>query len=77
MRFPRLEIVNRPTRRHGTAYGPFFSRDLAQRYEQELLGLFQIRRCTETLTPSPRTSRLYLWRDEPVFAAVPVRREPG
>jgi excinuclease UvrABC nuclease subunit len=51
--FPRLDIVNRPTRRHGTVYGPFFNRDLAQRYEQELLGLFQVRRCTETLTPSP------------------------
>lgn len=53
-RFPRLEAVNRPARRHGTAYGPFFSRDLAQRYEQEVLGLFQIRRCTETLTPTPQ-----------------------
>jgi excinuclease ABC subunit C len=51
--FPRLEIVNRPTRRHGVAYGPFLSRDSAQRYEQELLGLFQIRRCTETLAPAP------------------------
>jgi excinuclease ABC subunit C len=51
--FPRLEIVNRPSRKHETAYGPFFSRDLAQRYEQELLGLFQVRRCTETLEPAP------------------------
>lgn len=51
--FPRLEIVNRPTRRHSTAYGPFFSRDAAQRYESELLGLFQVRRCTETLVPIP------------------------
>jgi excinuclease ABC subunit C len=51
--FARLEIVNRPARRHGSAYGPFFSRELAQRYEQELLGLFQMRRCTETLAPSP------------------------
>jgi excinuclease ABC subunit C len=51
--FPRIEILNRPSRRHSAAYGPFFSRDLAQRYEQELLGLFQIRRCTETLQPAP------------------------
>ena len=51
--FPRLESVQRPGRRHSVAYGPFFSRDLAQRYEQELLGLFPIRRCTETLTPAP------------------------
>ncbi len=49
--YPRLEIVNRPTRRHSVAYGPFLSRDAAQSYEQELLGLFQIRRCTETLVP--------------------------
>ena len=50
--FPRLEIVNRPARRHLAAYGPFLNRDAAQRYEQELLGLFQIRRCTETLAPA-------------------------
>jgi len=51
--FPRLEIVNRPRRRHTNAYGPFFSRDLAQTYEQEIEALFQVRRCTETLAPSP------------------------
>jgi len=51
--FPRLEIVNRPRRRHTIAYGPFFSRDLAQIHEQELEGLFQVRRCTETLAPAP------------------------
>jgi hypothetical protein len=51
--FPRLEIVNRPTRRHSAAYGPFLSREAAQRYEQELSGLFQVRRCTETLIPAP------------------------
>jgi hypothetical protein len=50
--YPRLEIVNRPTRRHSSAYGPFLSRDAAQSYEQELLGLFQVRRCTETLLPA-------------------------
>jgi excinuclease UvrABC nuclease subunit len=50
--FPRLEIINRPARRHSAAYGPFFNRDAAQRYEQGLLGLFQIRRCTETLEPA-------------------------
>ena len=51
--FPRLEIVNRPRRRHTIAYGPFFSRDLAQNYQQEIEGLFQIRRCPETLAPQP------------------------
>lgn len=51
--FPRLEIVNRPTRRHSAAYGPFLNRESAQRYEQELSGLFQVRRCSETLIPAP------------------------
>ena len=51
--FPRLETVNRPRRRHTVAYGPFFSRDLAQHHQQEIEGLFQVRRCTETLAPSP------------------------
>ncbi len=52
-RFPRLEIVNRPARRKRISFGPFLTRDLAQRYEQEILGLFQIRRCTEVLDPAP------------------------
>jgi excinuclease ABC subunit C len=51
--FPRLRVANRISRRHGPAYGPFPNRDAAQRYEQEILGLFQIRRCTEALTPDP------------------------
>ncbi len=51
--FPRLEIVNRPSAKNSAVYGPFLSRDLAQRYEQQVLGLFQLRRCTEVLHPSP------------------------
>jgi hypothetical protein len=51
--FPRLAVVNRIPRQTGPAFGPFPSRDQAQRYEQEVLGLFQIRRCTETLAPHP------------------------
>lgn len=51
--FPRLVVVNQITRKGDPVYGPFPSRDAAQRYEQELLGLFQIRRCTETLAPHP------------------------
>ena len=42
-RLPKLEAV----------YGPFQGRDAAQMYQQELLGLFQIRRCTERLEPHP------------------------
>jgi excinuclease UvrABC nuclease subunit len=51
--FPRLEVVNRLSRKSTAAFGPFSSRELTQRYEQEVLGLFQIRRCTEVLTPHP------------------------
>jgi excinuclease UvrABC nuclease subunit len=51
--FPRLAVVNRIPKRRTSLYGPFQSRDLAQKYEQELLGLFQIRRCVESLDPHP------------------------
>ena len=52
--FPRVRVVNRISRRNGPTYGPFPNRDAAQRYEQELLGLFQIRRCTDSFTPDPQ-----------------------
>jgi hypothetical protein len=51
--FPRLEITNRPSGKSSAVCGPFFSRDVAQRYEQEVLALFQLRRCTENLDPRP------------------------
>jgi excinuclease ABC subunit C len=53
--WPRLEVRNRlsrgPSQDNSAVFGPFFSRDLAQRYEQEVLGLFQLRRCTDVLAP--------------------------
>jgi excinuclease ABC subunit C len=49
--YPRLEVLNRIPRKSGQVFGPFANREFAQRYEQEVLGLFQIRRCTETLAP--------------------------
>ena len=49
--FPRLRVTNRIPRQDVPLFGPFPNRDLAQLYEQEVLGLFQIRRCTEPLTP--------------------------
>lgn len=52
--FPRLRSMNRISRRDAAVYGPFPSRDAAQHYEQEVLGLFQIRRCTEVLAPHPQ-----------------------
>jgi excinuclease ABC subunit C len=51
--FPRLEVLNRIPRGSSQVFGPFASRDLAQRYEQEVLSLFQIRRCSDTLAPHP------------------------
>jgi len=51
--FPRLMASNRIPRKAGPLFGPFSSRDAAQRYEQDVLGLFQIRRCTEILMPHP------------------------
>lgn len=51
--FPRLAVGNRISRGSEAVIGPFVSRDAAQRYEDEALALFQIRRCTETLAPHP------------------------
>jgi excinuclease ABC subunit C len=49
--FPRLRVTNRIPRQDAPLFGPFASRDLAQAYEQEVLSLFQIRRCTDVLAP--------------------------
>jgi hypothetical protein len=49
--FPRLEVTNRPSGRLNPVWGPFAARAAAQDYEQSVLGLFQIRRCTEVLVP--------------------------
>jgi len=51
-RFPRLTVTNRVPRRETLLIGPFSSRSAAQTYEQQVAGLFQIRRCTEPLKPS-------------------------
>lgn len=49
--FPRTMITTRLGR--GLFYGPFASRAAAERFDGELLDLFQIRRCEENLAPSP------------------------
>jgi excinuclease UvrABC nuclease subunit len=49
--FPRTMVTTRLGR--GVFYGPFASRAAAERYDGELLDLFQIRRCEENLSPSP------------------------
>jgi excinuclease ABC subunit C len=51
--FPRVIVANRLSRNDGVFFGPFPSRDVAQQYEQELAGLFQLRRCVERLMPEP------------------------
>jgi len=50
--FPRLSVQNRLPKQLVPAYGPFSTRDSAEQFEQRVLPLFQIRRCTETLSPS-------------------------
>jgi hypothetical protein len=53
-RFPRITVTNRPGQREGQwAFGPFPSRAAAERYADELLKLFLLRRCEENLEPSP------------------------
>src|SRR3984957_20304733 len=49
--FPRTMITTRLGR--GLFYGPFANRAAAERFDGELLDLFQIRRCEENLIPSP------------------------
>ncbi|HEY1754086.1 MAG TPA: hypothetical protein VGG72_01725 [Bryobacteraceae bacterium] len=49
--FPRTMITTRLGR--GLSYGPFASRAAADRFNEALLDLFQIRRCEENLAPAP------------------------
>lgn len=49
--FPRTMITTRLGR--GLSYGPFASRAAADRFNEALLDLFQVRRCEENLSPAP------------------------
>jgi hypothetical protein len=55
--FARLETTNRlragSRQASGPRFGPFRTREDAQFYEEQVLSLHQLRRCTETLAPSP------------------------
>jgi excinuclease ABC subunit C len=52
--FPRIAVTYRPCRREAQwAYGPFPSRTAAERFVDETLKLFLLRRCTEELIPDP------------------------
>jgi excinuclease UvrABC nuclease subunit len=51
--FSRLEVASRISRAVPSSFGPFLSRDAADAYAQQVLQLFQIRRCTDVLAPRP------------------------
>ena len=52
--YPRLTVTNRPSQRESDwAYGPFPSRAAAERFCDEALKLFLLRRCTDDLHPDP------------------------
>lgn len=51
--FPRTAVTTRLSASQAFQYGPFRSRASAEKFEQELLDLFQVRRCQEDLEPSP------------------------
>jgi excinuclease UvrABC nuclease subunit len=52
--YPRIAVTNHPSQREaGWAYGPFQSRTAAERFADEALKLFLLRRCTEELEPNP------------------------
>lgn len=52
-RYPRLDTVNYVDQKSTAMQGPFAGRAAAEQYQQEVAGLFQIRRCREILAPSP------------------------
>jgi excinuclease ABC subunit C len=52
--YPRVVVTNRPSQREADwAYGPFASRAAAERFAEEMLKLFLLRRCTDDLNPDP------------------------
>jgi excinuclease ABC subunit C len=52
--YPRVAVTYRPSQREADwAYGPFASRAAAERYVDEALKLFLLRRCTFELDPDP------------------------
>ena len=52
--FPRVVVTHRPSQREADwAYGPFPSRASAERYADEMLKLFLLRRCIDDLHPDP------------------------
>ena len=52
--YPRIVVTHKPSQREADwAYGPFASRAAAERFAEEALKLFLLRRCTDDLSPDP------------------------
>jgi len=52
--YPRVVVTHRPSQREAEwAYGPFPSHAAAERFADEMLKLFLLRRCVEDLEPNP------------------------
>jgi len=52
--YPRITVTHRPSQREADwCYGPFSSRSAAERFADEALKLFLLRRCTDDLDPNP------------------------
>jgi hypothetical protein len=52
--YPRVVVTNRPSQREADwVYGPFASRASAERFAEEMLKLFLLRRCVDELNPDP------------------------
>jgi excinuclease ABC subunit C len=52
--YPRIVVTHKPSQREADwAYGPFASRAAAERFSEEALKLFLLRRCTDDLDPNP------------------------
>jgi hypothetical protein len=52
--YPRITVTYRPSQREADwAYGPFASRAAAERFADEALKLFLLRRCADELDPNP------------------------
>ena len=53
-RYPRVAVTTRPAAREPQwCYGPFASRAAAERFADEALKLYNLRRCVEDLEPDP------------------------
>lgn len=51
--WPRTSVSTRLSRGASFCFGPFQNKTIASRFEQEVLDLFQVRRCLEDLAPAP------------------------